>query len=158
MWRPRSLPPAPCPTPKEHAFRIIAFGCADWRFRVQLPSDDNDAVSSGGVGVHVYVYQQGLFTYCPPPTYHPTQAMLTALTDGRWKISVDTKKKKKSDGYTLTAEYRGIYLPPALAPAFLDACTPTPPASAATVGAALGTALIMDTVLRVAIGTPLDAA
>lgn len=84
------------------------------------------------------------------------QAMLTALTDGPCKFSVDTKRGHTRT--TLTAEYRGIYLPPALAPAFLDACTPTPPASVATVADALGTALIIDTVLRSVIGTPLDAA
>ena len=80
--------------------------------------------------------------------------MLTALTDGPWKISVDTK-----NGYTLTAEFQGIYLPPVLAPVFLDACTPTTlPATPATVAEAFGTALIMDAVLRFAISTPLDAA
>lgn len=80
--------------------------------------------------------------------------MLTALTDGPWKINVDTEK-----GYTLTAEYRSIHLPAALAPVILEACTPmAPPAAPAIVADTLGTALVMDIVLCFAISAPLDAA
>lgn len=37
----------PFPKPNEHAFRVIARDSVDWHVRVQLPSDDDDAMTSG---------------------------------------------------------------------------------------------------------------
>lgn len=91
----------------------------------------------------------------PFPTYpHTQQDAIKELTSGRWTITTTYTAPK-----TLTAtSYRGIYLPPAVGPLLLEACTPTAPLpSSDTVDAALQPHVV-DAVVRFAIKTVPDAA
>jgi hypothetical protein len=89
---------------------------------------------------------------CSDPHHPPQGAIKELTTPDRWDIYAERKAPN-----TLVATYKGVYLPPAVAPLVLEACTPTPPLATSDALAAALQPTDVDRVLRFAIRSPLDA-